>query len=446
MIERFDFLYPDTARFAEIEKLLNFIKEGNSCQVVGIPGTGRSNILGLLTYNRNVRIKHLGDDQKNFHFVLLNFSEIRKRNLLVTLKFIFLGILDSLKERGMEKDYAVLNKVFKDSLKGQDELVFFQGLKKTIDYLAIEKNLHLILLFDRFEEYIPVLTGEFFADLRVLRNRAKYHFSVVFSLSRPLEDLLEPLLFSDFYEFVAGRIVYLPLYDKTGVDFRISYLKKITGKQIAKQTLDKIFESTGGHGNLARLCCEAILANAKETYRDNLEEFFLKQKFIRSALFGMWNSLTPSEQVFLNSNLNGILTKDIKEYPYLENIDLVKNGKIQIPLLTEYLKEKGIKPKENERIIYNESTNEILKGDKTLSDNLTSSEFKLLSFFLANKDAILDRDEIINAVWKENKTTEGVTNQALDQLIFRLRKKIEEDPNNPIHLQTVKGRGFKFAA
>lgn len=445
MIERFDSLYPDTARFSEIEKILEFVKEGNSCQVVGVPGTGRSNILGLLTYNRSVRIKHLGEEQKNYHFVLLNFSEIRKRNLLDSLKFIFLGILDSLKERGLEKDYAVLNKIFKESLRGQDELVLFQGLKKTIDFLAIEKNLHLILLFDRFEEYIPSLTSEFFADLRVLRNRAKYHFSVVFSLSRPLEDLLEPLLFSDFYEFVAGRIVYLPLCDKAGIDFRINYLEKITNRIVSKELLDKIFELTGGHGNLVRLCVEAILANDEEVYKDGLKSFFLKQRFIRSALFGMWNSLTPSEQLFLNSNLNGILTRDIKEYPYLENINLVKNGRIEIPLLTEYLKQRGIKPKEDEKIIYNEQTNEILKGDKILSDNLTSSEFKLLSFFLANKDVVLDRDQIISTVWKENKTTQGVTNQALDQLIFRLRKKIEEDPNNPKILQTIKGRGFKFA-
>ena len=73
-LEHFESLYPDTTRFAEIEKILSFIKEGNSCQVVSAAGVGRSNLLGLLSYNRNVRIKHLGETQKNFHFVLLNFS------------------------------------------------------------------------------------------------------------------------------------------------------------------------------------------------------------------------------------------------------------------------------------------------------------------------------------------------------------------------------------
>jgi DNA-binding winged helix-turn-helix (wHTH) protein len=63
---------------------------------------------------------------------------------------------------------------------------------------------------------------------------------------------------------------------------------------------------------------------------------------------------------------------------------------------------------------------------------------------IENKERILEKEEIINAVWKEAKTTLGVTDQALDQLIFRLRKKIEENPNVPQHLLTIKGRGFKF--
>ncbi|MCL5019808.1 MAG: hypothetical protein M1426_04990, partial [Patescibacteria group bacterium] len=138
--EHFEALYPDTSRFNEIEKILSFVKEGNSCQLIGVPGTGRSNLLGLLSYNRNVRLKHLGENQKWFHFVLLNFSEIRNKPLLETTKFIFLGLLDSLRERQMNKEYEAVNKIFKESIKINDELVIFAGLKKTIDFLAVEKE------------------------------------------------------------------------------------------------------------------------------------------------------------------------------------------------------------------------------------------------------------------------------------------------------------------
>lgn len=435
--EHFEALYPESTRFDEIEKILSFVKEGNSCQVVSVPGAGRSNLLGLLAYNKKVRVKHLGKEQENFHFVYLNFSEIRKKPLVEATKFIFLNLVDSLKERKMLKQYEVVNKIFKDSLFANDELVIFSGLKKTIDFLALEKNLTIVFLFDRFEDYIGVLDGDFFANLRILRNRAKYKFSVVFSLNRPLEDVLEPTLFSDFYEFVAGKIVYLPLFDKTGVDFRISYLEKITGKKLDKKLLDEVFQLTGGHSNLMRLCAESLLsAGQKFENKLILRRYLLEQKPVRSALFGIWNFLTPSEHALL---ANG----EFKDLLFLENVGLLKENLITISLFTDYLKEKMQNLKADEKITISE-TGEIVKGNINISEKLTSLEFKLLKFMLSNKNRVLEKEEIINAVWGEQKTVLGVTDQALDQLIFRLRKKIEENPNAPIYLQTVKGRGFKF--
>ncbi len=436
-LENFESLYPEDTRLSEIEKILGFVKEGNSCQLVSIPGVGRSTLLRILAYNRKVRQKHLGENLKSFHFVYLNFSEIRKKPLSEAIKFIFLGLLDSLKERKMLKEYDEVNKIFRESIQVKDELVIFSGLKKTIDFLALEKNLTIVFLFDRFEEYISVLDSDFFANLRILRNRAKYKFSVIFSLNRPLEETLEATLMSDFYEFVAGKIVYLSLFDKPGVDFRISYLEKITGKKIEKNLLDDIFELTAGHSNLIKSCVENILSlNQKFENKLELRHFLLEQKAVRSALFGIWNHLTPSEQVALSQN-------NLEDLEHLKNVGLIKDGVITISLFSDYVKEKSSLLNQNQKIQINEM-GEIVKGDINFSDRLTALEFKLLKFLLENKDRVIEKEEIINTVWGDQKTVLGVTDQALDQLIFRLRKKIEDNPNQPQYIQTIKGRGFKF--
>lgn len=438
-LENFESLYPKSTRFNEIEKILEFVKEGNSCQLVSIPGVGRSTLLRILAYNRNVREEHLGVNQKSFHFVYLNFSEIRKKPLSEAIKFIFLGLLDSLKERGMLKEYDEINNFFKESMQIKDELVIFSGLKKAIDFLSLEKKLTVVFLFDRFEEYISVLDSEFFANLRILRNRAKYKFSVVFSLNRPLEDGLEATLMSDFYEFVAGKIIYLPIYDKPGVDFRISYLEKITNKKIDKNLLNDIFELTAGHSNLMRLCVESMLSSDQKLENKlELRHFFLEQKAVRSALFGIWNHLTPSEQSVLAGN-------NLKDLKHLENVGLIKNDILTISLFSDYVKEKSSSLGKNQQIQINEM-GEVVKGDMNFSDRLTALEFKLLKFLLNNKDRIIEKEEIINAVWGDQKTVLGVTDQALDQLVFRLRKKIEDNLNQPQYIQTIKGRGFKFGS
>jgi DNA-binding winged helix-turn-helix (wHTH) protein len=119
---------------------------------------------------------------------------------------------------------------------------------------------------------------------------------------------------------------------------------------------------------------------------------------------------------------------------------------ISIPLLSAFAQEKAKEIKTTQKILFNVDTNTITKGDLVLSDKLTVSEFRLLRFLLENQNHVVEKEAIIRTVWQDAKTTAGVTDQALDQLIFRLRKKIEDDPNIPQHIQTVKGRGVKFTS
>src|SRR3989344_4410479 len=98
-LAHFEQLYPQDTRLEEVEKILSFIKKGASCQIIGLPGTGKSNLLGLLSYNRSVRLKHLGENQKWFHFVYMDFSEVKKRNFADVIKFMIVSLSYSLSDR-----------------------------------------------------------------------------------------------------------------------------------------------------------------------------------------------------------------------------------------------------------------------------------------------------------------------------------------------------------
>lgn len=439
--EHFESLYPETSRFAEIEKLLSFVKEGSSCQLVGIPGVSRSTVLGLLAYNKTIREKHLGKEQGNYHFVVVNFSEIRKRPLFDAMKFMFLNLTESLRERGLTEENKVIGQKFREHLGFHDELVLFQGFKEAVAYLGFERKITTVFLFDRFEEYIPTVTTEFFTNMRTLRSHAKYHFSIVFSLNRSLESVLDPTLLADYYEFVAGHIVPVHLFDESSTLFRISYIEKILKKKLPQETLADILTITGGHGKLTKLAVEVVLAQPGES--KNLQTLLLSQKTVRGALLEIWRSFSPAEQSdLLQENFD-----DSDVAAYLREVEILKDHTLQIPLFAAFLRQEfsntiSVKG----QIVYDEHTNTIRKGADVLSDQLTSSEFRLLRYLLQNPERIVERDELISIVWEGVKSTAGITDQAVDQLIFRLRRKIEEDPNNPIHLQTVKGRGFKFSA
>jgi len=76
------------------------------------------------------------------------------------------------------------------------------------------------------------------------------------------------------------------------------------------------------------------------------------------------------------------------------------------------------------------------------SITLTAHEFKLLRFFTENPERVLSRDELLNDVWGYNSYP---TTRTVDNQILKLRQKLESDPANPRHLQTIYGAGYKFA-
>jgi two-component system, OmpR family, response regulator RegX3 len=68
-------------------------------------------------------------------------------------------------------------------------------------------------------------------------------------------------------------------------------------------------------------------------------------------------------------------------------------------------------------------------------------EFELLETFLRRKGRLLTRHFLIDEVWGSDYFGDTKT---LDVHVKRIRKKIEEDPHRPVHLQTVRGLGYKF--
>ncbi len=73
---------------------------------------------------------------------------------------------------------------------------------------------------------------------------------------------------------------------------------------------------------------------------------------------------------------------------------------------------------------------------------LTQVEYLLVKYFMENQGAALSRDELLNAAWGTNFFGDE---KIVDVNIRRLRQKIERDPSQPRHLQTIWGLGYKWS-
>jgi two-component system response regulator RegX3 len=76
-----------------------------------------------------------------------------------------------------------------------------------------------------------------------------------------------------------------------------------------------------------------------------------------------------------------------------------------------------------------------------ISVALPLKEFELLEFLVRNSGRVLTRAQLIDRVWGSDYFGDTKT---LDVHVKRLRAKIEQDPANPVYIQTIRGLGYKF--
>lgn len=73
---------------------------------------------------------------------------------------------------------------------------------------------------------------------------------------------------------------------------------------------------------------------------------------------------------------------------------------------------------------------------------LSALEYRLLLYFIINQGIVLSRARLLEALW--DIAGEFVNDNTLTVYIKRLREKIEEDPQNPLLIKTVRGLGYKM--
>ena len=123
----------------------------------------------------------------------------------------------------------------------------------------------------------------------------------------------------------------------------------------------------------------------------------------------------PFKLAILISRINALLRRS---QDFTEEDILVRSGEISIDKL------KG----------------EVLKNGKRIE--LTTSEYKLLLYFVENSGVVLSSNQILGHLWDYDERY--VDANTLTVYIRRLRTKIEDNPSSPKNILTVRGRGYKW--
>lgn len=92
-----------------------------------------------------------------------------------------------------------------------------------------------------------------------------------------------------------------------------------------------------------------------------------------------------------------------------------------------------------DNLVINKTTHVVEINDMVIE--LPLKEFELLYLLAKNKGRVFERDYLLEKIWGYDFYGETRT---VDVHIRNLRKKIEKDDKNPVHIKTVRGVGYKF--
>lgn len=91
-------------------------------------------------------------------------------------------------------------------------------------------------------------------------------------------------------------------------------------------------------------------------------------------------------------------------------------------------------------LVIDRAAHQVKLRDKPIE--LTPKEFGLLECLARNAGRVMSRQTLLEQVWRSDRY---IDERTVDVHIRWLRQKLEDDPNNPKLIQTVRGRGYKLA-
>lgn len=136
---------------------------------------------------------------------------------------------------------------------------------------------------------------------------------------------------------------------------------------------------------------------------------------------------------------DGVLLQDGDEIQIALALKLIFVGiEATIPLRSADLSQLGLG-----RLRMDPQAHRVWIGEAEIEPPLSPPQFRLLSLLYDNPDRVVTRDQVVANVWPDS-AGEGVSEQAIDALVRRLRERLSEVDDEHSYVTTVRGHGFRL--
>ena len=387
--------YPHDYRSREVAQICRAVCAGDCVSVIGLSGSGKSNLLGFLAHYESIPCSA----GEGLPLVLVDCNRLGQPTPAAFYR---------LARRALHRlaPAAQDPKAAPDS--DEDEFLALAELLNQI----IRSQPRLCLLLDRFDALIALEAFPHIAsNLRSLRDDHKYSLTYVLASRQ----LLDPR--TELAELFFAHTLWLgPLEKQDALWSARRDLSRLipTGRMPTgsspwdESTLEEIVAVTLGYPSLLRAVCEAYADGAV------LDAGVLRQHpSVAQRIQEFWADEPDGEALRLSR---------LQDHPLLS---------------TEIRAAESPQP--------GREAEPQVSGTAADNANLTAKEHLLLRYFLSRPNQVCEKDDLIQAIWPEEVIfSAGIRDESLAQLVRRLRTKIEADPSAPRYIHTIPGRGYLY--
>jgi DNA-binding winged helix-turn-helix (wHTH) protein len=142
----------------------------------------------------------------------------------------------------------------------------------------------------------------------------------------------------------------------------------------------------------------------------------------------------------------------INGVPVKEEVEIKDGDLLQIALAAGFLyvasdstmplESEGLTPKPG-RIRLNPAEHSVTVGEKLIDPPLSIHQYRFLEMLVLRSGGLVTREDAIGTVWP-GEDTEGITDQAIDALVRRLRDRLKEVDPEREYILTIRGHGFRL--
>lgn len=463
---RFWQAFPTSYRSREVTIIAGWISAGESGTVVGLPGTGRATLLEFLCQRPDALQTYLAPYARPAVLIPVDLNNLPD-NRLDTLYRVILRSFYEIRGRFDEAISQAVMELCSRYESARDPVLHQNALRQLLILFQTQEQ-RVVLVINRFDRFCRMATPQMISTLRGLRDSFKDTLLYVMGMRHEATYLTSRSSIGPLRAILDTYVCRVGPLNETDARHMMVGELRYAAVPAPASDLDRVYSLTGGYPSLIRVACHWWMGAGERDAAD-WTAALLARPNTQHRLSELWHGLTQAEQQALSelqmlqahlATAKASSAKQEKAFADLadqhvealsrlerKGVCRVTEGGWQIvgSLFAAYVA--LMAGRSRGRVWLNKRTREVYQGSKRI-EGLPPLEYDVLNFLIKQPYTRHTHTDIIEAVWPEDILgKEGVSTEALYQVIRGVRKKIEPNPAEPCYLINWRGQregGYQF--